>query len=472
MKKTFVLLLLCFTHCLIPFSSWYKAQASWFIGNTITKYLSMPTQNLKNQFLYDNNVVQAIQSIQDKKIKVIDNAQDLSTEQKTILKSNIKKFDITYLRLFLAFRINEDTLVSIFDCLPLTDEQLKKYFPLGLWINYKKKFEFKEFARITEETCSERLRKNWIKFCPIVGIYDLLPIANQTKILPLRFTDTQCKMARFMVNHNEFMNQVEILEKDFAKQGYITFVHGRAWEWNFANQICHMIATIKNLKHHQDPNAVILRLRKDDVDISRLKTYRQSLIESGYRKGVYSGIDCEGLAAELTFMNRLLLKMHGENSMGHFLENHSAADSGKALEYAKKMIKEHNLEKYVNDEKVTELYKQHQQCSEMGEIVYIAVRKEHVDNMVYRAFEWGTKSTSGPILDLVQKEQQEIFNPEVADYYEYCGFYCLAVSNMPNEEKICITRSLHAADSTKFAQFEQNFAEFQKQVQAQYEADK
>ncbi len=468
MKKSFIFLLLFYTRCLIPFSPWDKAQEFWFIEKITTKYLS--TKNLKNQFLYDNNFVQSIQSIQDEKIKHINQAEDLSTIQKTILKYNLKKINITFLRLFLESKINEDTLVSIFDCLPLTDKQLEKYFILGLWINHKKKYEYKEPLSADAETYSSILKKNWIKYNPIVGIYDFLPIADRTKILSTKLNDYDSKFAIHIANHSNLINQIETIEKDFAKHGYITFVHGRAWEWNFFNQICHMIATIKNLKHHQDRESVILRLRKDDVDPLKLETYRDSLMHLGDPLRVYSTIDHKGSAAEPIFMNRSILKNNPCSS--RVFNNYSAANPGKALEYAKKMIKEHNFERYVDDKKLIELYEQHHECSEIGEIVYIAIDKKYVDNMVYicSTGDMGYKKSYRSTLNLIQEEEQEIFNSKIITY-EKSAVYCLAVANMPNEEKICVTRSLHAANSEKFAQFKQDFAEFQKQIQAQYLSD-
>ena len=179
---------------------------------------------------------------------------------------------------------------------------------------------------------------------------------------------------------DDLIRRVGDVESSMEEKGYVTFAHGRNWEWNFVNDIWNFICAVKNDQSVMS-DKISLRYRDDDCDINQLYKYRKQLLRSGTKYHVGSATDCNGKESEITFMSRTLLSHHEYTANYFWNGGHSWGDKG--LEVAIDLLKKHGLRKYVSACK--KLYELHKQSSDLGEMLCICVHEDHINDLVYVA---------------------------------------------------------------------------------------
>jgi hypothetical protein len=392
----------------------------------------------------------------------------------------------------------------------ISNELLLKYFPLGLWLN-SLIFDYTNLSQHSNEwftllkmkrklSYSEQLFINLVldkKLGLGVGLYHLVPHSENS-------TDTRSMYVNSgfagQLQKNKMLEQLATLEKDFAQKGYTVFVHGRAWEWNFLNDIWNFIRDVKF--NECDYDRISLRQRDpQNCNIEQLLQWRQELVQSGAAVEVSTGTDKEfqdTMQAEVTFVNLSALSncgYYGECTGTYVAENHSIAAKGAALQKANDLIAKHGLELYMPEWLVAEFYKKHQKISGLGETLCIAVKNQHVDEMMYPAKSGGLinniTKVSIPLwfplfscfilkLNLGAKPASEF----ICEMKKFVGgttseldkdrrFYCMGVSDLPGEygDKYVI-KSVAVTDPELYAQYVAELNALFKQVKAQLAQEK
>lgn len=266
------------------------------------------------------------------------------------------------------------------------------------------------------------------------------------------------------------INRVCQLETEFDTQGYQTFYHGRSWEWNFANDMWRILCALKD-NTAQMPDLVALRFRSGTQSNATLQSYRKDLMANGPSNYGGTGTTASGKDAELTCMNRTILTNSSSQSIctgSYFLDNFSIASSGQALRYVEQMFKDHNMHAlYLKFEsKIKQLAADHQQTSERGEFLCIAIRKNCLDDMVYVSCGYGAKDPSAITSKVIEEKNKNAASNQIETEDER-SYFCLAVSDIPGEYGSKYTiKSLHNADPVKYAaynaQLDKLFADMKK----------
>ena len=270
--------------------------------------------------------------------------------------------------------------------------------------------------------------------------------------------------------HDDLVRRVGDIESSMEEKGYVTFVHGRNWEWNFVNDIWNFICAVHH-GYNVMSGQISLRYRDDDCDIDQLYKYRKQLLRSGSSFHVGSATDCKGKESEITFMSRTILS-HGEYTANYFWNGgKSWGDQG--LKVAKDLLKEHGLSQCIPA--CEQLYKLHKQSSDLGEMLCICVHEDHINDLVYVAEYGGFKhKTKLSCLEQVKACQQQVANID-NDYIDnhtddVSSIYCFAVTDIPGEAKGKYTiKSVAFTKEKRYQEYKEELAKlFQAAKAGQY----
>lgn len=282
----------------------------------------------------------------------------------------------------------------------------------------------------------------------------------------------------------DFVQKAAELELSMKEKGHVTFFHGRIWEWNFVNDVWNFIQAVKQ---HKSSISEVSNLRYRDTstcDSNHLFKVRAKIMQHGV-DSMSSGIDDNASEeqAEITFMTRTPISNTpglGECPLDYCIGDASCSTPEKALAFARKLLKQHNLEHYQGE--VENLQKIHKQASKQGELLCIAIDEKHVNEMVYLALEEGYKRTfknvilawyrnkdrfdncyhfmvtlyqqlkrpSTTLEDVQYCEQLAQTNPhykEGVSNHPVCSDYCFAAANIPGEEGTYQIHSIKHVDN-------------------------
>jgi hypothetical protein len=356
----------------------------------------------------------------------------------------------------------------------ISDELLLKHFPLGLWLNnmvmkvnksygawaseldsvHISQFSMDQVALLKtkhKRSYSEQLFLNLVSdvstgFFP--GLYHIVPKNENRR--------NQCSgyiQGGFAgeLQKNNIFEQLVLLEKDFAQKGYTVFVHGRAWEWNFLNDIWNFIRDVKF--NEGDYDRISLRQRDpQNCNVEQLLQWRQELVQSGAGQRISTGTNDvlqDTANSEVTFLNLSALSncgYYGECTGTYVVGNHSIAANGVALQKANDLIAKHGLELYMPEWLVAELYKMHQKISGLGETLCVAVKNQYVDEIMYPASSGGRINNKkyenilylrhmgfrAPASEFISKAKNNV-RSSTKELDQNHRFYCMAVSDLPGE---------------------------------------
>ncbi len=265
----------------------------------------------------------------------------------------------------------------------------------------------------------------------------------------------------------------------FEAMGYQTFYHGRAWKWNFANDMWNIIcATKKNEANISDE--VSLRHRPGKQNVDSLKKLREDTMNNADFFEHQFGL----IYHELFFMNKTLGAnkiFPGECSGRYFVDGVSCKDDYMVLEKIEEVFKKSGLGRVYrsNKESILSLYDLHKQSSASGELLAVSIDKNYVNQMVYKASVMGLKN------DFTEFEFLYPYNNLISNLIGFLPFsinpvkiYCFAVPGIPGESgalgsgaKYCV-KSYNMADPEKYAQYtkerDQLFAKMKKQYDSSW----
>ena len=250
--------------------------------------------------------------------------------------------------------------------------------------------------------------------------------------------------------YDKFTVRIAAVEQSMDKDGYVTFAHGRRWEWNFLNDIWNLICAINDGQDTMS-DKISLRQRDKDCDPKSLYTMRKDLVENGASSFVYSSADEKSKNAELTFMSRTLLSGEAYTGGCYLFEDMSWADSS-AYTFVESLLDKYGLQEYAA--KVQELFELHKASNKHGELLAISVKKSCLPSIVYKAHDGGFKDQScKDVLAYIRKTAYDVENKK--DYLEdEFNIYCLAVSDIPGEDPAHYKiQSIHLADQKKYGQY-------------------
>ncbi len=272
---------------------------------------------------------------------------------------------------------------------------------------------------------------------------------------------------------SRIVHNVASIEKNDEKNGYVTFVHGRNWEWNYVNDVWNIISAVRD-KKDKLPTTITMRQRDIDCDVSKLQRARKNLVTKGVRGEhlVSSTNDPEkdtneAERSEVTFMNYTglsHLESEPECSVRYCLENHSATGGASGHAFAQKLIKKYDLTKY--QQQFDELYELHQATNEHGELLTISVAKDKVNDIVYPARAGGYKHGDYGLSFIPYKKALQVTQEcqaKIADIHDVylqssrheAPIFCAASLNIPGEgEETCKIRSVNLADPEKYKQYQ------------------
>jgi hypothetical protein len=511
------------------------------------------TDNYKEWYFLIKNIVDSFPTIKNlclqqhelvlSKAKAeIENVTELTAVQKSQIIEIINKiswkklldqeYDLQTIKQDLSITDNMTLLAQEGKYIDISDELLLKHFPLGLWLNsiamkvnksygawaseldsvHISQFSMDQVALLKtkqKRSYSEQLFLNLVSdvstgFFP--GLYQIVP-KNED---PRNDSSGYIKggFAGELQKHKIF-EQLVLLEKDFAQKGYTVFVHGRAWEWNFLNDIWNLICDVKF--NECDYERISLRQRDpQNCNVEQLLQWRQELVQNGSGQHIGTGtkdVLQDTAHSEVTFVNLSALSncgYYGECTGTYVVGNHSIAAKGAALQKANDLIAKYGLELYMPEWLVAELYKKHQKISGMGETLCIAVKNQYVDEIMYPAKSGGLinnkryekipfdeimyPARSGGFINNTRYDKIHFlrdmklqacaseFISKIENNVRWSAkeldqqrrFYCMAVSDLPGEygDKYVI-KSVAVTDPELYAQYLAELNALFKQVKAQ-----
>jgi ankyrin repeat protein len=448
----------------------------------------------------------------DQTKKRIESAVDLTDLQKRKLLKEYEKCDFVD-----VLRYGNDQCLTKFAKLDIPDKLLLKYFPLGLWTNYQQHEKSKKIINQTIKDCdlfqiapdpvtSEYLRNLQTKKNLTATELLLINLAKNRQTLGentfLSGKDPKDKSGVWGYDKDKnyyasgfagdilkskMIDKITQAERKLGTQGFETFFHGRAWEWNFVNDVWNMLCALK--KDSYQPDKISLRFRNENPDIAELLDYRQKLVAKGADYHIGTGTDKTGKESEVTFMNKTIISnpgYYGECTGTYFVDNCSVSGNRGGWTFVEKIFAQQGLKSYFDAHKqeLEALYGQHAQTSKIGELLCIAVKKDLVDQMVYPAKSGGFKtnmrtSTNGqtppnsfnPITNSASSSIKQLKQLALTgDKFIDTGhmFYCFAVSDIPGEygDKYVI-KSLNLANPEKYGAYVQARQAFFEKMKAE-----
>ena len=274
------------------------------------------------------------------------------------------------------------------------------------------------------------------------------------------------KANRGYAGFHKMINALANIELEMDQRGYVTFVHGRNWQWNFVNSVWNIIASLEQ-GYDSLSTEISVRFRGSDENVEQLLTMRKELLDSGVEHNVTSCTHLKGKESELLFMNRTALsnlKEWGECSGRYFLQDHSTKGSIAGWDYTLQLLNKYDLLDYLDDFQT--LYIQHQALTEFGELLCISIQQEELDNFVYPAYPGGVKTyTYYGSAKLAVEKHSHYQTLQESNFFDdghdnQTMIYCFAVPNIPGDSQSSYQlHSLHMAD-------EQQYAEYLQQVES------
>ena len=251
--------------------------------------------------------------------------------------------------------------------------------------------------------------------------------------------------------YDKFAVRIAEVEQSMDKDGYVTFAHGRRWEWNFLNDIWNLICAVHD-GHDAMSDKISLRQRDNkDCDPKELFAMRKDLVTNGASSFVYSSADEKSKNAELTFMSRTLLSGGAYTGGCYLFEDMNWAESS-AYTFVEKLVHKYGLQEY--EAEIEKLFQRHKASNKHGELLAISVKKSFLPSMVYKAYDGGFKDKScEDVLSYIAKTADNVEKQK--DYLEdEFNIYCLAVSDIPGEDPTHYKiQSIHLADQKKYQEY-------------------
>lgn len=262
---------------------------------------------------------------------------------------------------------------------------------------------------------------------------------------------------QFLWNNNLYDKIIEV-EKEQAKEGYHTFVHGRSWRFNFTQDIYNLIRALKAGDDHMQP---VVELLQGSNETGRQSKYlrhensfttRQQILEQG------AGCPSDGICLNATmFDNRKSKPLHSPSYVRH---NYNSAFTGhKVTDIFEQFDMQKSYKKY--QDKFEQLEKLHKQSSQHGELLAVSIKKDKIDSLTYFATFGAAKVDYIPgvreckpsvMLEKLYQKAKTNIRSSIAHDENY--YYYLAMPGLPGENgtdyKVV---SIHVADPQAYAQY-------------------
>ena len=251
--------------------------------------------------------------LQNDTFKNLEKADDLTLEQKEIIKDAYEKIDLKKLCIVSTQKTTENHAVTLCDDMlknhlvhNLPDELLYKYIPVLMY----QKMILQDDSQIVSATYTATLMQRLIKKYP----------NNYYQFLSTTFSDyaqrgTHRKVITDFVDcgviadlmRSGIVPKILELEKQYENSDYQPLFHAREWYWNFVNDVWNMMQAVQHNKKTPS-NRISLRYRHEkDSKIEDLLQCREKLQLHGpenYRTTSLNSTDCN---SEVTCLNHSIL---------------------------------------------------------------------------------------------------------------------------------------------------------------------